>query len=128
MTTNSTKIKLKQTYDRIVEAISLEKDLNKPNNLQSPCSIRNKNVLSNQKAVQCETCNKWCHIQCDGTSSETYNYLTTTDDTILWHCLLCIFKFNHQNIPFTLSDDLELQNVLKKVLIMANLAVICLLT
>ena len=111
MTSNSSQIKLNQIYDRIIEAISLERELNSPNNLKSPCSICNKNVLTNQKAIQCDTCDKWCHIQCDGTSSEFYNYLMTTDDTVSWHCLYCIFKFNHQNIPFTLSDNSEINKI-----------------
>ena len=52
MTTNTaTQIKIKQTFDRITEAISLDKELNTPNNLSFPCSICNKNVLTNQKAV-----------------------------------------------------------------------------
>ena len=114
MTSNSvSQIKLKQTFDRIIEAISLDKELNPYNNLDFPCSICNKNVLTNQKAIQCDTCNKWCHIQCDGTSLETYNHLMITNDTVSWHCLFCTFNFHHQNIPFTLSDDYEIEKINK---------------
>ena len=114
MSSNSaTQIKLKQIFDRITEAISLDKELNTPNNLSFPCSICNKNVLSNQKSVQCDSCNKWCHIQCDGTSMDTYNYLMTTNDTVPWHCLYCTIKFNHENFPFTLSIDSEIDLINK---------------
>ena len=111
MPIDSSQVKLKQTYDRITVAISLHRELNIPNKLKSPCSICNKNVLKNQKAVQCDTCNKWCHIKCDGTSIEMYNYLIITDDTVLWHCLYCTVKFNHENTPFALLDDLEINKI-----------------
>ena len=28
-----------------------------------------------------------------------------------WHCLLCKVKANHKNFPFTLCDDIEIQNI-----------------
>ena len=28
-----------------------------------------------------------------------------------WYCLYCTMKFNHENIPFTLSDNSELSNI-----------------
>ena len=44
-------------------------------NKNFPCSICSKNVLSNQKAIQCGSYNLWCHIKCDGTSAEIYDKL-----------------------------------------------------
>ena len=79
--------------------------------MSSPCSICNKNVLSNQKAVHCDSCNKWCHIKCDGTSLATYYYLMSSDDTVLWDCLVCKIKFHHQNIPFTLCEVVEIDKI-----------------
>ena len=73
----------------IIEAIRREDDNLNVSNKKNPCSICNKNVLNNQKAIQCGLCNLWCHIKCDGTSSETYNYLLLSDETVSWHCLLC---------------------------------------
>ena len=32
--------------------------------LKFPCSICNKNVLANQKALQCDICKTWTHIKC----------------------------------------------------------------
>ena len=57
----------------VLEAIRNDQNLSTPNNLKFPCSICNKNVLENQKAIQCDSCNMWCHIKCDGTPIETYN-------------------------------------------------------
>ena len=28
-----------------------------------------------------------------------------------WYCLLCTVKFHHDNFPFTLSDDFELDKI-----------------
>ena len=45
-----------------------DKNLNSSNNLKFLHSICDKNVLNNQKAIQCDSCNRWCHIKCDGTT------------------------------------------------------------
>ena len=111
MSTDSNQIKLEQVTDSIICAIGQEKELNVPNNLSSPCSICNKNVISNQKAVYCDTCHNWCHIKCDGTTVETYNYLMDSDDTVSWDCLVCKLKFHHQNFPFTLCDLSEIAKI-----------------
>ena len=103
-----TKIKYEQVTERIISAICQDQELNVYNNFHSPCSICNKNVLSNQKAVYCDSCNKWCHIKCDGTTLETYQYLMSTDDTITWDCLVCKMKFHHQNFPFITCDLSEI--------------------
>ena len=47
MTSNS--LKYDHTCNRILEAISMDKDLNVANNLRWPCSICNKNVTANMK-------------------------------------------------------------------------------
>ena len=69
----------------IIEAIRREDDNLNVSNKKFPCSICNKNVLNNQKAIQCDSCNLWCHIKCDGASSEIYNYLLLSDETVSWH-------------------------------------------
>ena len=94
----------------VIEAIRCEKNLYTPNNLKFPCSICNKNVLNNQKAIQCDLCNLWYHIKCDGTSLETYNDLMLSQDDV-WHCLVCKVKFHHYNFPFTLCDNIEIENL-----------------
>ena len=30
---------------------------------------------------------------------------------MFWHCLLCTVKFHHENIPFTLSDNSEIERI-----------------
>ena len=34
-----------------------------------------------------------------------------SDDTDSWHCLVCKIKSHHNNFPFTLCDDVEIQNL-----------------
>ena len=72
--------KIENTIDRIAGSILSGKTLNPPNNLKCPCSICNKNCLDNQAAIQCDKCDKWCHISCDGTSLKDYHFYQTTND------------------------------------------------
>ena len=110
---DTTEIKLKNTMDRIAGSILAGNSLNPPNNLKSPCCICNKNCLNNQSCIQCDRCDKWSHIKCDGTSLKDYNYYKTTNDSpdIKWFCLYCTIEQNHQHIPFTLCDTSDLVNI-----------------
>ena len=66
--TDASQIKLKNTLDRIAGAILSGKNLNPPptRKIKYPCIICNRPVQSNQKAIECDTCEKWCHLNCDG--------------------------------------------------------------
>lgn len=46
-------------------------------------------------------------------SADKSEYLTTTneDDSVLWHCLYCTMKFNHENLAFTLIGDSEIEKI-----------------
>ena len=68
-------ISLEHNIERIAGAISSGKDLNPPptRNLKYPCTICNKSVNSNQQALFCDLCQKWCHRSCDGMDTATYN-------------------------------------------------------
>ena len=91
--------KLKNNIERILGAIVLDNDLNPPTNLISPCSICNKNCLSNQKWIRCDNCEKRCHIKCDGTTAVEYKFYEDENNAhIQWHCLYCTVKLNHSNI------------------------------
>ena len=72
--------------------------------LKFPCSICNKNVLANQKALQCDICKTWTHNKCDSTPSDSFSQMT-------WECLLCSVSFKHANIPFTFRDKAEIINM-----------------
>ena len=69
--------------------------------------ICHKMVLANQKAIQCDdACSLWCHIKCDGTTVESYKKIVENEE-IIWHCLVCKLKFQHENIPAGLSHWLD---------------------
>ena len=41
-----------------------------------------------------------------------YEHLQSTtddDDAVSWHCLYCTVKFHHLNLPFTLTEDSDLE-------------------
>ena len=46
-------------------------------------------------------------------SPEMYEYYVDNQDNheVTWHCLYCTMKFNHQHIPFTLSDNNDIDNI-----------------
>ena len=103
-------LRLQLTLDRISEALLEDHALNPENSLTWPCSICNKNVLQNQKAIQCDSCSKWCHIKCDGTTPQFYEHLQTLDE-FEWQCLPCVMKSNHERIPFTMCSNSEINKI-----------------
>ncbi len=83
-------------------------------NLKYPCSICSKSVMKNQKSVQCDTCDLWAHIKCDGTTKDEYDILIESDDNTSWKCLVCRIRENSNIFPFTLVSnvlDLEYVNI-----------------
>ena len=109
-TNQASEIAYKNNVERISGSILLGTELNPKNNLKFPCVICNKNVQKNQNAITCDHCDKWCHRKCDAMSPETYDYYVNNQDNpeVTWCCLYCTMQFNHQHIPFTLSDEQEL--------------------
>ena len=83
------------------------------NKLKFPCSICNTSVRSNQKAIQCDSCNLWVHTKCDCISEAVYyeymeNELKKDEK---WYCLVCKIRKNHEHFPFTLYNEVELNNI-----------------
>ena len=97
------------TCERIIEAISRDSVLNPLNSLRWPCSICNKNVTHSIKGIQCNLCDKWSHIKCNGITVNEYEHLD--DEFTEWFCLYCSIKLNHNNFPFTLVDNSEINNI-----------------
>ena len=76
--------------------------------MKFPCGICNKTVKINQKAVQCDSCDLWVHISCNGILEEVYENLKYDDD--LWYCLLCNLENNLVNVPFTRCDNIAVSS------------------
>ena len=95
--------------ERIIDIV-VNKNLTKPRrNVKDPCGICSKTVKTVHKAIQCDTCDLWVHITCNGNSDKEYEYLKDDDND--WHCVVCTLKFNLYNMPFTLCDNTELINI-----------------
>ena len=112
-------IALENNIVRISGAIESQQELNPPpsRNLKHPCVICNKSVNNNQQSLQCVHCDKWCHRSCDGMDVDTYKKLDDNNNNPSitnqpdWYCLYCTMKFHYEAIPFTLSDDFELDTI-----------------
>ena len=66
-------------------------------------------MKNNHKAIQCDSCDLWIHIGCNDILDAEYEHLKTDDD--LWYCLVCVLKYNLDNVPFTRCDNSELTNI-----------------
>ena len=55
------------------------------------------------------SCDLWIHIGCNDTSDVKYERLKTDDHH--WYCLVCVLKYNMNNVPFTRCDNSELNNI-----------------
>ena len=96
------------TVDRLIDVI--ENVRPKPRScVKFPCGICNKSVKNNHKAIQCDSCDLWIHIGCNDILGTEYERLKTDDDP--WYCLLCVLKYNLDNVPFTRCDNSELSNI-----------------
>ena len=113
---DASQIKLQNTINRIAGAILAGKNLNPEptRNIKWPCVICNRPVQNNQKALQCDACQKWCHLNCDGrVTLNEYEFYENNQNNreVQWHCLYCTLKEKFNIIPFALSDTDELVKI-----------------
>ena len=54
-----------------------------------PCGTCNSNVLDEDLAIQCDTCNFWFHISCEGFSRDEYFKLDSSNQSFTWLCTTC---------------------------------------
>ena len=59
--------------------------------------------------IQCDSCDLWIHIGCNGASDTNYELLKT--DLNPRFCLVCSLKYYLENVPFTRCDNSELINI-----------------
>ena len=62
-----------------------------PGPTKYPCACCERPCKNNQRALQYDGCNSWCHAKCTRVSQDEYNRLSSTDDT--WYCNACTFKW-----------------------------------
>ena len=77
-----------------------------------PCGICNKRVGTHMRAIQCDLCNYWNHIKCDGIEASHYVILKKSDNTHQHYCKLC----REENLPFqTIDNDQYLSSIIHDV-------------
>ena len=67
-------------------------------NIQFPCKICRLNVKKNAKAIQCDLCKYWVHIECNHLDYIDYKYFQGSNDP--WFCATCcsaVFPFASLN-------------------------------
>ena len=68
-----------------------------------PCVICQKAVVTKQKAICCDLCNKWIHIGCNNINKTIYIQIQHSDKS--WFCMPCLKK----EVPFNTLTDHELK-------------------
>lgn len=62
----------------------------------SHCGDCNKDVVKDDKALQCSICDNWYHVKCQRVCLADYDLLQKTDDSVQWYCKCC--KVSSQKI------------------------------
>ena len=70
-----------------------------------PCGICSSSVKHNDKAVFCDQCSHWVHIECNDISVSEYKVLKNEPDDKQWICMYCTILDNSIMFPFTLVTD-----------------------
>ena len=58
------------------------------NSGEYPCTACKKNVRDTDSAIQCDSCQFWCHVQCANLTIQEYEDLSESD--VVWECPACI--------------------------------------
>ena len=76
------------------------------------CKVCSKKVGKRHRAVQCDICDYWNHIKCDGIDSKTYEKLKKSTESEKHICITC----KEENIPFQkVSDNEYLTSIVKNI-------------
>ena len=93
--------KVKDAFDvplpAVLDESSEEDDLLLMHNAETssevdPCVMCNSDVTASHEALQCDTCTRWCHIDCCGLSQEQYEELATFYSPINNFCPTLVIK------------------------------------
>lgn len=60
-----------------------------PDNEAAPCGKCNKEVKEETKAVECDNCALWYHLQCTKVSARLYEEINEGNGESVWHCDTC---------------------------------------
>ena len=81
-----------------------------------PCGTCQRNISSHFKSIQCDSCNYWNHIRCDGILPYDYDKMNklpqAEKDKIIHYCKVCV----ESNLPFQkLSDNEFIVSIVKNI-------------
>ena len=79
-------------------------------NPKYPCGKCNLNIRKNNKAIQCDSCNYWNHIKCDGIDYTQYENLEKSVES--YFCKICRDLSDEQYITFEKGIDKVLNGAL----------------
>ena len=86
--------------------------LNTPSTNIYYCRIYSKKVGHFHKSVQCDLCDQWSHIKCDGIDNKTYEALKKSSDYESYFCKIC----EEETFAFQkLSDDEFFTSIVKNI-------------
>ena len=68
--------------------------------IKYPCSVCDKSVRKNKKALLCTECSKWVHITCGQVLRKFYDDISVHFEN--WHCPKCLL----QQLPFWNVEDI----------------------
>ena len=68
-----------------------------PGPVRNPCSVCTRPVAKTHRAVECDSCQKWCHIgkKCGNIPAEDYQVMISSA-TFLWRCPPCLNRLPSQ--------------------------------
>ena len=78
-----------------------------PGPVRYPCGICSKGCRSNQKAVQCDGCDKWHHAKCTNMGIDEYQYLAMNESST-WMCSTCLIPGTECMDDSNCSPNLQL--------------------
>jgi len=84
-------------------SLSADIELNPGPEPSYPCGSCGIDVLDSDQALECDECQTWHHIACQGVGDNTYNHLLNLDVSFSWMCTHCD-SINISNISSTSSS------------------------
>ena len=93
------------SYFGVILLLSGDISINPGPQTRYPCSICNRPVRCNQKALLCDLCDLWSHCRCSGAGDQVYSHYQQVEH-FSWCCPCCIagsLPFN--DCSFLTSED-----------------------
>ena len=82
-----------------------------PRQVKFPCGVCEKAVKWKQRAIACENCSKWYHVECMQMSTNTYEVLANT--SLEWICCQCgLANFSSSIFSETISKFANFYDIL----------------